>query len=351
MAISANMDLSVILDVLLTQGASQLDVDAASVLLLNPHTHTLEYAAGNGFRTKAVENAQLRVGEGLPGHVALKRNVLHVPDLLSSDLLLRKRLLDEGFVSYQAAPLVAKGQLQGVLEIFSRTRLAKDDEQISFLETMATQAAIAIDNAQLFYDLQRSNFELEMAYDATIEGWSRALELRDQDTEGHTLRVADMTVRLAQAMGVKGSEIIHIRRGALLHDIGKMGIPDSILLKPAKLNDEEWDIMKKHPGYAYEMFLPIEFLRPALDIPFCHHERWDGTGYPRQLKAEQIPLPARVFAVADVWDALTTKRPYREAWTEEKALEYITTNAGKHFDPRVVELFLNLRNNENLDMQ
>jgi HD-GYP domain-containing protein (c-di-GMP phosphodiesterase class II) len=130
-----------------------------------------------------------------------------------------------------------------------------------------------------------------------------------------------------------------------------MGIPDSILLKPAKLNDEEWDIMKKHPGYAYEMFLPIEFLRPALDIPFCHHERWDGTGYPRQLKAEQIPLPARVFAVADVWDALTTKRPYREAWTEEKALEYITTNAGKHFDPRVVELFLNLRNNENLDMQ
>jgi putative nucleotidyltransferase with HDIG domain len=228
-----------------------------------------------------------------------------------------------------------------------KLRVARDEEQISFLETMATQAAIAIDNAQLFNDLQRSNFELEMAYDATIEGWSRALELRDQDTEGHTLRVADMTIHLAQAMGVKGGEIIHVRRGALLHDIGKMGVPDSILLKSGKLNDEEWVIMKKHTVYAFEMLWPIEFLRPALDIPHYHHEHWDGTGYPQQLKEEQIPLPARVFAVADVWDALTNNRPYREAWTKKKALDYIITNAGKHFDPHVVEMFLELRKNGN----
>jgi putative nucleotidyltransferase with HDIG domain len=183
-----------------------------------------------------------------------------------------------------------------------------------------------------------------MAYDATIEGWSRALELRDQETEGHTLRVTDMTVRLAQELSVSSEELIHIRRGALLHDIGKMGVPDRILLKPGKLDGEEWEIMKRHTNYAYEMLWPIEFLRPAIDIPYGHHERWDGTGYPRQLKAEQIPLSARLFAVADVWDALTSDRPYRKAWPEQKALEYITTNAGKHFDPRVVELFFILRN-------
>ena len=242
--------------------------------------------------------------------------------------------------------MIAKGQLQGVLEIFNRNADMLNDEQIGFLETLATQAAIAIDNSQLFSELQRSNFELEMAYDATIEGWSRALELRDQETEGHTLRVTDMTLQLAQAMGVRGNELIHIRRGALLHDIGKMGIPDRILLKPGRLIDEEWEIMQRHTVYAFEMLWPIEFLRSAIDIPHCHHERWDGTGYPRQLKEEQIPISARVFAVADVWDALTSDRPYRKAWTEEKALDYIITNRGKHFDPRVVEAFLDLRKNK-----
>jgi len=183
---------------------------------------------------------------------------------------------------------------------------------------------------------------LEMAYDATIEGWSLALELRDQETEGHTLRVADMTVRLAQAMGVTGGELLQMRRGALLHDIGKMGIPDRILLKPGKFDIDEWEIMKRHTDYAFEMLWPIEFLRPAIDIPYCHHERWDGTGYPRQLEGEHIPLSARIFAVADVWDALLSDRPYRKAWTEKKALKYIAANAGKHFDPRVVEKILDL---------
>ena len=230
------------------------------------------------------------------------------------------------------------------MEIFNRKPIAVDGEQTGFLETLATQAAIAIDNSQLFSDLQRSNFELEMAYDATIEGWSRALELRDRETEGHTLRVTDMTIQLAQAMGVRGEELTHIRRGALLHDIGKMGVPDRILLKPGKLTDEEWKTMKQHTAYAYEMLWPIQFLRPAVDIPHYHHEHWDGTGYPSQLKGEQIPLSARLFAVADVWDALTSDRPYRKAWTEEKAFDYITSNVGKHFDPRVVETFLEFRN-------
>jgi len=183
---------------------------------------------------------------------------------------------------------------------------------------------------------------LTLAYDATIQGLSRALDLRDKETEGHTQRVAEMTLRLAQACGMTDHELVHVRRGALLHDMGKMGIPDSILLKPGPLTEEEWEIMRLHPQYAYEMFSPIDYLRPALDIPYSHHEKWDGTGYPDGLKGDEIPLSARLFAVVDVWDALTSERPYRAAWPEEKALEYIKDQSGKHFDPRAVKLFLSL---------
>jgi putative nucleotidyltransferase with HDIG domain len=273
----------------------------------------------------------------------LERKVLSFSNLPGGEKITREFFLDEGFVSYQGAPLVAKGQLQGVLETFNRRPMDGGAEQIEYLETLATQAAIAIDNSQLFSDLQRSNFELEMAYDATIEGWSRALELRDQETKGHTLRVTTMTVQLAQEIGMRGEALIHLRRGALLHDIGKMGVPDRILLKTGKLDQTEWELMKRHTVYAHEMLWPIAFLRLAIDIPYCHHERWDGTGYPRQLKGEQIPLSARLFAVADVWDALTSDRPYRKAWSEQKVLDHIKSNAGKHFDARVVELFLDNR--------
>ena len=187
---------------------------------------------------------------------------------------------------------------------------------------MATQAAIAIDNSQLFTNMQPSNFELEMAYDATIEGWSRALELRDQGMEGHILRVTDMTtLQLVQDMGLRSTELTHIRRGALLHDIGKMGIPDKIYLKSGELSGDGWEVMKQHTVYAVEMLWPIEFLRPTIDIPHCSHERWDGTGYPRRLKYEQIPLSARMFAVVDEWDALTSDRPYQKAWTHDEAIE------------------------------
>ena len=171
---------------------------------------------------------------------------------------------------------------------------------------------MAIDNLSLFDHLQRSNAALALAYDATLEGWSRALDLRDKETEGHTQRVTEITERLASMLNIDDATIIHLRRGALLHDIGKMGIPDSILLKPETLTEEEWAIMRKHPQYAYEMLSMIDYLRPALDIPYCHHERWDGKGYPRGLKGEEIPLAARIFSVVDVWDALTSNRPYRK---------------------------------------
>jgi putative nucleotidyltransferase with HDIG domain len=178
------------------------------------------------------------------------------------------------------------------------------------------------------------------AYDATLEGWSHALDLRDHETEGHTQRVAEMALRLARAMNVSDSELIHIRRGALLHDIGKMGVPDRILLKPGPLDDTEWGEMRRHPDYAFQMLAPIGYLRQALDIPYCHHEKWDGTGYPRRLSGTQIPLEARLFTIVDVWDALTTDRPYRNGWPREKALKYIREESGKYFDPKLVEMFL-----------
>ena len=187
--------------------------------------------------------------------------------------------------------------------------------------------------------LREANAQLLSAYEATIEGWSHAMDLRDRETEGHSQRVTQLTVKMSQALGLGNDDIMHIRRGALLHDMGKIGVPDAILHKPGKLSDDEWVLMRKHPQFAFDMLYPIEYLRPALEIPFSHHEKWDGTGYPRGLKGEEIPLAARMFAVVDVWDALTSDRPYRPAWSEEEALKYIQEQSGKHFDPQVVDLF------------
>jgi putative nucleotidyltransferase with HDIG domain len=250
-----------------------------------------------------------------------------------------KRLIGEGFVTYIGVPLLAKGRVQGLLEIFHRSLLQPDGDWLDFMETLASQAAIALDNATLFEELQKSNADLSRAYDTTLDGWSRALDLRDKETEGHSARVTDMTLSLARLMGFKQEQLTHIRRGALLHDIGKMGVPDSILLKPGPLDDAEWAIMKMHPVYAVELLSPIEHLRPALDIPYSHHEKWDGSGYPRGLKGEQIPLEARIFAVVDVWDALRSNRPYRAGWPVERVVEHIRAGSGSHFDPRVVEAF------------
>jgi putative nucleotidyltransferase with HDIG domain len=270
--------------------------------------------------------------------------MINAPNLaLSATHFGRDRLLEkEECVAYYAVPLIAKGQVKGVLEVFHRAALEPDADWLNFLEALAGQAAIAVDNAVLFEDLQRSNLELALAYDTTLEGWSQALDMRDEVTEGHTRRVTEMTLRLARALGIADAELVHMRRGALLHDIGKMGIPDSILHKPAGLTEEEWEIMRKHPLYAYELLFPIQFLRPALDIPYCHHEKWDGSGYPRGLSGEEIPLAARIFAVVDIWDALRCDRPYRSAWAEERVREHIRSLAGTHLDPQVVDVFLSM---------
>jgi putative nucleotidyltransferase with HDIG domain len=351
LAITDSPEIGNMLQILLEQVITQLRVDAACVLVVDPNQQTLEFAASRGFKDDALLNTHLRFGEGYAGRAASDGQIIFIPDLKARHTnYLRSPSFDaESFVSYLAVPLMAKGEVKGVLEIFHRLLLQQDPEWFDFLETLASQAAIMIGYATLLDDLQRSNIELNLAYDSTLEGWSRALEVRDQETKGHSHRVAEITLRLAKAMGLAEQDLVHVRRGALLHDIGKLGVPDSILLKPGPLNEEERDILRIHPAVAYEILAPIAYLRPALDIPYCHHEKWNGSGYPRGLKGEDIPLAARIFAIVDVWDALTSDRPYRKALSKAETLAYIQEQAGEHFDPQVVDAFFSVIHDEKVN--
>ena len=341
-AISSSFDLRLTLNIVLDELRQQAGVGAASVLFLNQHLMTLEYAAERGFPRQLPKDSHLTINHSYAGRAVLERQAV-VVDLTPSTRYPHLDILaKQGFSRYDGLPLIAKGKIKGVLEVFSQPSLGAEQNWAEFLETVASGLALAIDSMELFNELQRSNSELIITYDATLEGWSRALDLRDEETEGHTRRVTEMTLRLARAMNLNETEIMHIKRGALLHDIGKLGVPDNILRKPGPLTDDEWVIMRKHPQYAYDLLQPIPFLAMALDIPYCHHEKWDGSGYPRKLKSDGIPLAARVFAVADVWDALRSDRPYRKGWEEEKVRDHIRQQSGTHFDPQVVEVFLGL---------
>lgn len=348
-AINASMDLPLTLNILLDQVCSKLNVDACTILLLNPFTRNLEHSADRGFRTPQIRETRLDAGSNSFAWKAVQTRKMVIENLAENPGSFSQNRFHEmeGFVYYVGAPLISKGAVKGILEIFHRSSLPIDQDWTDFLESIASQAAIAIDNASMFQSLQRANLDITLAYDATIEGWAKALELRDGNTEGHSKRVTQMTVDLAGMVGFRNEELIHIRRGAILHDIGKMGIPDHILLKPGPLTPEEWEIMKKHPTYARDMLRNVHYLEQALDIPYSHHERWDGTGYPQGLRAERIPLPARVFSVIDVWDALVSDRPYRKAWTAEETLQYIRDNAGIQFDPMVVEEFIRMMSRSN----
>jgi putative nucleotidyltransferase with HDIG domain len=339
--ISNTLDLNVTLDILVNHVSKLLEVDAVIILLLKPDTQRLEYAAGTGFKSPLIKTANVQIGEGFAGQIVLERRMVRLDHVSEEENPVFSTIIrNEKFATYIGVPLSSKGRIIGVLEILHRSSLTPSPDWLSFLETLGGQAAIAIENSTLFQKLQRSNFDLEIAYEATIEGWSHALDLRDKETEGHTRRVTNMTLKLARSMGFTDQQLTHIRRGALLHDIGKMGVPDRILLKPDKLTAEEWEVMYQHPQLAHEWLAPITYLQPALDIPYCHHEKWDGTGYPRGLKGREIPMAARIFAIVDVWDALTNERPYRPAWPVMKAIEFIKQNSGIHFDPQVAELFL-----------
>ena len=338
-AIASNLDMRLTLNILLNHTISQLGVDAADVLLLPPGSNLLELVAGRGFHTLLLESVNL--SDGFAKRAVMEHRLISALEVpLRENPQFGKLWKEEGFACYWCVPLIVKGEVKGVLEVYCRKAFTPDTEWLEFLEALAGQAAITIDTAQLFENLQRANMDLSLAYEATIEGWSRAMDLRDHETEGHTLRVTDLTMKLARAMRISESQLTAIRRGALLHDIGKMGVPDAILLKEGKLTDEEWSAMRKHPEFARDMLMPIAYLNDALDIPYCHHEKWDGTGYPQGLKGDRIPLIARIFAVVDVWDALTNDRTYRKKWTKQKARQYLKEQSGRHFDPQVVDVFL-----------
>jgi PAS domain S-box-containing protein/putative nucleotidyltransferase with HDIG domain len=340
-AIAGSRDLAATLYVVLDQVMLQMQVDAAAVLLREPGRPALTYAATRGFHSHPAAWPDLPAAAGYPGQAMRERRALVLPDLAAAPGFERPDLAAaEGFRAYYVVPLIVRGAVLGALEVYQRAPRTFAPDWRDFLGTLAGQAAIAIDNARLFTDLQRSNDELAAAYDTTLEGWARALDLRDRETLGHTQRVTERTLALARTLGFAEPDLLHLRRGALLHDIGKMAIPDAILLKPGPLTADARAVMRRHPVYAYELLAPIAFLRPALDIPYCHHERWDGTGYPRGLRGPAIPLAARVFAVVDVWDALLSDRPYRPAWPAAQVRAYIRARAGTHFDPAVVAAFL-----------
>ncbi|MBI5841869.1 MAG: GAF domain-containing protein [Chloroflexi bacterium] len=339
------------LPLLVRKAAEVIGGAAGSIFLVEPGTGDLVsrgwLAASDGWRFTSDASLTLRhrPGEGVTGHVAATGEIYITRDLQHDPLAVflpgeeeRLRAIQSGI----SLPLHTQARIIGVLHIWRHEDRAFDETEVRLLTSIAEMAGNAIHRAALYEQTERDAVELALAYDTTIEGWSKALDLRDKETEGHTLRVTELTERLACNMGMSKAELVHIHRGALLHDIGKMGVPDSILLKAGQLTDEEWVIMRQHPQFACDMLSPIAYLRSALDIPFCHHEKWDGTGYPRGLKGEEIPLAARLFAVVDVYDALRSDRPYRAAWPEEKVREYIREQAGRHFDPKVLDAFLRL---------
>lgn len=343
LAILSSVKLPDTLETLIEQVVTQLQVDAAAVWLVEGEPPSLNLATAHGMDAATTLHLNLGAG-GSPDPLAgLPAQGLLVPDPGSGEPNATIRVSGmEPFGSALLIPLRTNDRVLGLLGLFHRSRLTPDREWLDFAASVGGQTAIAVDRAGLFEDLKQANADLIVSYDATLEGWSRALDLRDDETSGHTERVTEGTLRLATAMGLGADDLTHIRRGALLHDVGKLGIPDRILLKPGPLTDAEWVIMKQHPVMAYEWLRPISFLKPALDIPYCHHEKWDGTGYPRGLRGEAIPLAARIFAVVDVWDALCSDRPYRPAWSTERVREYIRSQAGSHFDPDVVDVFLRL---------
>jgi PAS domain S-box-containing protein len=341
-AINSNLNLNLILDLLVKRLRSQLNVDATAILLKKPFSSQFEIVADDGIEAQIMENFTVNYGHGLAGNVAVERKILVIDDLRKTDTRydLNENLIKEGFISFIGVPLISKGNIKGVIDIFNRQPIHIDSSWMEYLEILGEQAAIAIENAQSFEEIQASNQELIAAYNATIAGWSRALDLRDKETEGHSQRVTKLTLQLAEAVGLPQEQMIQIRRGTLLHDIGKIGVPDSILHKPGPLNEEEWKVMRSHPQVAYDLLSDIDYLRGAISIPYCHHEKWDGSGYPRGLKGEEIPIEARIFSVADAWDALTNDRPYRSAWSKEKVIEYLQNQAGIAYDPQIVKIFL-----------
>lgn len=335
--LNSTLELAQVLDFIMAKAVEMLECEAGSILLCNKEENCLMFSASTSADSKTLSQIQIPLSDSLAGTIFSKNTHLVVNNV---DQDIRHNASVAAQINFQTrsllgVPMRIQDRVIGVLEALNKKDGGFTDEDVKILTAIASQAAVAIENAQLVEALHE-------AYESTLEGWAAALDLRDKETEGHSQRVTSLALQLAQAMGMSKEELAYLRQGALLHDIGKMGVPDRILLKNGPLTEQEQAIMRQHPGNAYNMLYPITHLRPALDIPYCHHEKWDGTGYPRGLKGEEIPLAARIFTIVDVWDALRSNRPYRQAWSVEETIAYLQEQAGTSFDPKIVDRFVQI---------
>ena len=342
--LSASRDQDVILDVVADQVVTAPDLDVAIIRTFSSVLQRLELQTSHGLAANEVAEPVVMLGAGLAGRAAFDQRPARLRH--RDDALVRDgddaSFAGQTSVDGLAIPLVANAQLKGTLEVYSFDRRGISDESVDFLNSLGYQVANAIDGTELFTATLRSKQLLESAYEATLEGWSRALEMRGVDTEGHAIRVSRLAVQLGEAMGLEGDELKTLRRGALLHDIGKIGIPDSVLHKPGKLDEADWELIREVPNHAMDLLGGLPFLREASSVPYFHNEKWDGTGYPNGLAGEAIPLEARIFSLVDVWDTLMSDRPYRRALPRDSALAQIASLSGSNFDPDVVRAFLDM---------
>ncbi len=340
--ITTILDFESIANPLLERIREILDCDATSLYLVDKDAGALVCRARCNFRSIMNGKISVLLGEKYVGIAAEEQRIVSVSNFsdLDESGSFHQMIVRENFSSQHCAPILVGNKTIGVLEVFQRKPFTPTSDWLILFDAIATQTGLALDYNTIFADLQKAFMDLKVSYEATIDGWSRAMDFRDQETEGHSKRVTTLTTTLAVRMGLKGEKIDEINRGALLHDIGKIGIPDSVLKKPGPLDEEEWKLMKRHPVIAFRMLENIPYLKNSLNIPLHHHEKWDGSGYPEGLKGEAIPIEARLFSVVDVYDALTSHRPYRDAWSMEKTVAYIREQSGRQFDPTVVKEFL-----------
>ena len=335
--LNSTLELAQVLDLIIANAVEMLECEAGSILLCNKEKDCLLFSASTSADSKTLAQISIPLTDSLAGAI-FSKNLPLVVNNVDKDIRHNTSVATQIHFhthSLLGVPMRIQDRVIGVLEALNKKRGKFTEEDVKILTAIASQAAVAIENAQLVEALQES-------YESTLEGWAAALDLRDKETEGHSQRVTWLAMELAQALGMSKEDVSYLRQGALLHDIGKMGVPDSILHKNGPLTEPEKAIMRQHPVNAYKMLYPITHLRPALDIPYSHHEKWDGSGYPDHLKGEEIPLSARIFTIIDVWDALRSNRPYRKAWSVKKTITYVQKQAGKDFDPNIVKRFVDI---------
>jgi response regulator RpfG family c-di-GMP phosphodiesterase len=334
-------DINELLEVVVEEAINQLNVDAVTILKFDPKRKELVYSLGKGFFTNALKHTRLKVGEGNAGKAAQEKGIIYLRNFTVNigELMKSPEFLAEGFASYHAIPMYVEERLLGVIELFRRSDFDPDQEWYDYLQNLADQTAIALENFEVIIELKQSQQDILHAYDETLEGWVHGLDIRVHESNGHTRRVTEQSLSLATVVGLPEDQLQNIRRGSLLHDIGNAGVPDRVLLKPDVLTEEERNLVRQHPNIAREMLYPISYLRPALDIPYCHHEWWDGSGYPRGIRGDAIPMAARIFTIVDVWDSLLSNRPYRPAWSRGQVIKYMHAMTGIQFDPGLMDIF------------